>query len=135
MVDKDVIVIGAGWSGLLACKCMLEEGLTVVALEKRDTIGGIWCYSDDPDTVTVMRNTKCTSSSSVTEMSDFPMPDEIGMFPKQSDVFAYLKSYCDAFKLWPHVLLGHGVKRAEKRDGAWHVECENGKVRYPTRHC
>ena len=128
MVHRDVIVIGAGWSGLLACKCMLEEGLTVATLEKRVSVGGIWKYSEDPHVVTVMQNTKCTSSSSVTEMSDFPMPDEIGQFPKQDDVFRYLISYCDNFKLWPHIHLGHGVKNVEKKEDMWEVECEQGQV-------
>ena len=124
----DVIVIGAGWSGLMACKYMLEEGLTVVALEKRTDVGGLWCFSEDPSIVTVMRNTIPTSSSSVTEMSDFPMPEEIGPFPKHEDVLSYLKAYCDAFKLWPHIRLDHAVKNAVKKDGLWQVECENGHV-------
>lgn len=124
---KDVIVIGAGWSGLLACKSMLEEGLTVVALEKRPTVGGLWSYSDDPDIITVMQNTKATSSSSVTEMSDFPMPEEIGQFPKHEDVLNYLKSYCDAFDLWSHILLNHSVTEVTKDAQLWRVKCENGR--------
>lgn len=67
---NDVIVIGAGWSGLVACKCMLEEGLSAVAIEKKDGIGGVWLYSDDPTVPTVMKSTCCTSSTTVTEMSD-----------------------------------------------------------------
>lgn len=126
--STDVIVIGAGWSGLMACKYMLEEGLTVAALEKRADVGGLWCFSEDPSIVTVMRNTKTTSSSSVTEMSDFPMPKEIGAFPKHENVLSYLKAYCDAFKLWPHIRLDHAVKNAVKKDGLWQVECENGRV-------
>lgn len=124
----DVIVIGAGWSGLMACKYMLEEGLTVVALEKRADVGGLWCFSKDPSIVTVMRNTKTTSSSSVTEMSDFPMLEDIGAFPKHEDVLSYLKSYCDAFKLWPHIRLDHAVRNAVKKDGLWQVKCETGSV-------
>lgn len=126
-VFREVIVIGGGWSGLLACKCMLEEGLTVVALEKRSDVGGLWCYSEDPEIITVMRTTRTTSSSSVTEMSDFPMPKEIGQFPKHEDVLTYLKSYCDAFNLWSHILLNHCVMKVTKEDELWRVCCENGR--------
>ena len=79
--QHDVTIIGAGWSGLLACKHMLEERLTVIALERRATIGGVWQYSDNPNKTSVMKSTQCTSSITVTEMSDFPMPDEFNTFP------------------------------------------------------
>ena len=111
-IFHDVTVIGAVWSGLMACKYMREFGLTVAMLEKRSEMGGLWCFSEDPNIVTVMQTTKTTSSSSVTEMSDFPMPEEIGCFPKHADVLAYLKSYFDEFKLWPHIRLDHGVNTA-----------------------
>ena len=122
----DVTVIGAGWSGLAACKYMKEEGLSVIALEKREGIGGVWLYSDDPDLVTVMKTTRCTSSSTFTEMSDFPMPEEIGMFPHHTDVLKYLHAYADHFNLMPHILLNTGVKKAEKRGEVWWIQCENG---------
>ena len=122
----NVTVVGSGWSGLLACKYMLEEGLSVVALEKRDDIGGVWLYSDDPAVTTVMRTTRCTSSSTVTEMSDYPMPEDIGMFPHHADILRYLRSYVEKFDLAPHIRLGTAVKRAEKRGELWWIECENG---------
>lgn len=127
-VFREVVIIGAGWSGLLACKSMLEEGLTAVTLEKRPDVGGLWNYTDDPSIITVMKNTKTTSSSTVTEMSDFPMPEEIGQFPKQEDVLSYLKSYCDAFDLWPHICLGHCVIEITKADKFWRVRCENEQL-------
>lgn len=120
----EVVIIGAGWSGLVACKCMLEEGLTTVALEKRSDMGGLWNYSDDPDTITVMKNIKTTSSSTVTDMSDFPMPEEIRLFPKHEDVLKYLTSYCDAFDLWSHIRLEHSVRGIIKEDKFWRVRCE-----------
>ena len=61
----DVTVIGAGWSGLVACKYMKEEGLSVVCIERKNDIGGVWLYSDDPNIPTVMKSTRCTSSSTV----------------------------------------------------------------------
>ena len=127
-VFREVVIIGAGWSGLLACKSMFEEGLTAVTLEKRPDVGGLWNYTDDPSIITVMKNTKTTSSSTVTEMSDFPMPEKIGQFPKQEDVLSYLKSYCDAFDLWPHIHLGHCVIEITKADKFWHVRCENEQL-------
>src|SRR5207237_9917077 len=40
----DVIVIGAGWSGLMACNYGRAEGLRTVALEGRERIGGRWTF-------------------------------------------------------------------------------------------
>lgn len=98
-----------------------------MALEKRSDVGGLWNYSDDPDIITVMKNTKTTSSSSVTEMSDFPMPEEIAQFPKHEDVLRYLKSYCGAFDLWSHIRLDHCVQEVTKEHELWRVTCENGQ--------
>ena len=120
-LQHDVTVIGAGWSGLLACKHMLEEGLTVTVLERRATIGGVWQYSDDPSETSVMRSTQCTSSITVTEMSDFPMPDEFNTFPTHSQIVTYLESYADHFKLRPHIRLNVKVDRVEKEDNCWNI--------------
>jgi monoamine oxidase len=40
MADHDVIVVGAGAAGLAATRTLLERGLSVVALEARNRIGG-----------------------------------------------------------------------------------------------
>lgn len=123
---NDVTIIGAGWSGLVACKSMLEEGLSVVAIEKREGIGGVWMYSDDPTIPTVMKSTCCTSSTTVTEMSDFPMPEEIGMFPHNIDVLEYLESYAEEFNLMPHIQLNTSVSKVEKEGEVWHLTCSSG---------
>ena len=126
--QHDVTIIGAGWSGLLACKYMLEEGLTVTVLERRATIGGVWQYSDDPNVTSVMRSTQCTSSITVTEMSDFPMPDEFNTFPTHSEIVAYLDSYADHFKLRPHIHLNVKVDRVEKEDNCWNIHTASEQI-------
>ena len=123
----DVTVIGAGWSGLVTCKYMLEEGLSVVTLEQREAIGGTWLYSDDTQLTTVMKTTHCTSSSTVTEMSDFPMPEEIGIFPHHTDIVKYLHLYAEAFNLAPHIRLNTSVLKVEKEEETWKVTCASGK--------
>ncbi len=129
----DVLVVGGGWSGLLACKYAKEHNLTVRVLEKRDKIGGVWCYTEDVSTPTVMKTTSCSSSSSVTEMSDFPMPEEIGEFPKHEDVFDYLLDYYEHFQLERHIIFNCSVNRAEKSGTIWNVETESG-VLYRSRN-
>ena len=132
-VHHDVTVIGAGWSGLVACKSMLESNLSVITLEKRDGIGGIWNYSDDPNTPSVMQSTCATSSSTVTEYSDFPMPKEIGMFPHHVDILEYLKSYANHFNLMSNIRFNTQVTEVEKKGDIWHVGCSNGNV-YTSRY-
>ena len=131
MTQIDVVVIGGGWSGLTSCKYMLEEGLSVIVMEKRNDFGGIWLYDDDPEIPTVMKSTQCTSSASLTEMSDYPMPESIGMFPHHTDVLEYLRSYAREYKLLPHILLNTMVERVERWSGegeGWLTICSNKKI-------
>ncbi len=122
----DVIVLGAGWSGLLACKYCLGEGLKTTVLESRDLIGGVWAFTDDARFGGVMTTTETTSSRCVTEMSDFPMPDDFPEFPAHTQIISYLRDYCARFGLDRHIRLDHQVKGARKIGNAWHVACANG---------
>lgn len=123
--SHDVVVIGAGWSGLLAAKYLKAEGLDPVVLEKRGTIGGVWRH--DPERVGgVIRSTITTSSRTSTEMSDFPMPSDVPEFPRHSQIMEYLESYCDAFGLWDHIQLDTGVERVERVEGGWRVHTDVG---------
>ena len=126
MTYHDVTVLGAGWSGLIAIKYMKEEGLTVVALERRDGIGGLWYYSDDPKEKTVMKSTRTTSSSSFTELSDYPYPDNMGEFPHHSQVLDYLKSYCENFDLFRHIRFNTTVEKVEKKGDLWYTYTSTG---------
>ena len=139
MTYTDVVVIGGGWSGVISCKYMLEEGLSVTVLEERSDIGGVWLYSDDPSIVTVMKSTQCSSSSTVTELSDYPMPESIGMFPHHSDMIEYLRSYVRHFKLTPYIRLNSTVEKVERKEKEederggeegerWVTTCSNGEV-------
>lgn len=43
----DVVVIGAGISGLAAAKCLLGDGFKVTVLERSGDIGGLWTYREN----------------------------------------------------------------------------------------
>jgi len=101
----DVIIVGAGWSGLMACKYCLGEGLKTLVLESRDSIGGVWAFTNDTRYGGVMTTTETTSSRCITEISDFPMPEDYPEFPSHLEILAYLKDYCARFDLDRHIRL------------------------------
>ena len=119
--ESDVTIIGGGWSGLLAAKHMRDNGLSAVVLEARDKVGGVWRYSDDPSVTTVMRSTRTTSSRCITEVSDFPMPDDYPHFPHHTQVIDYLDRYVERFDLGARVHCNTEVVGASKVDGRWEV--------------
>jgi dimethylaniline monooxygenase (N-oxide forming) len=122
----DVIVIGAGWSGLLACKYCVAEGLRTVVLERGDRIGGVWAYTDDPRYGGVMKTTRTTSSRCLTEISDFPMPADYPSFPTHEEIRAYLEAYCARFSLTDHIRFNQGVSRLAKRGALWKITTSDG---------
>jgi len=126
----DVIVIGGGWSGLMSCKYAKEEGLHVRVIEKRDDLGGVWKYSSDPNIVTVMNNSRTSSSSATTEISDFPMPDNIGEFPKHKEIFKYLNDYADKYELRKHIHFSCGVISTNKESNEWIIKTDIGITYY-----
>ena len=122
----EVGIIGAGWSGLMACKYVLQQGLSVLVLEKQEHIGGVWKYSESNERATVMKSTETTSSRSLTEISDFPMPDDYPHFPHHSQIYTYLENYSAHFNLKKHIRLSAKVVKAEKKVNIWQVHLEDG---------
>ncbi len=117
----DVCIIGAGWSGLYACKYAIENGLTPIVLEKREDLGGVWNYSDDPNVTTVMKSTISSSSRLVTEASDYFMDEKVGHFMHHEEILAYLRSYIKQFDLARYLNFNAAVQSVRKTAGQWQV--------------
>jgi dimethylaniline monooxygenase (N-oxide forming) len=122
----DVVIVGAGWAGLMACKYCLAEGLRTIVLERRDRVGGVWAYSDDPQYGGVMKTTSTTSSRCITEISDFPMPADYPPFPTHSQINTYLEAYCARFSLTEHLRFNQCVIRISKHGGLWQITTFDG---------
>src|SRR5438874_13645478 len=100
MQQTDVVIIGAGLSGLLACKYLRAASLDCLVFEGSDDIGGVWKYRDKPNGKGgVMLSTVSTSSKTANEFSDFPMPDDYPAFQKHTLVLKYLNDYADHFEI------------------------------------
>ncbi len=127
----DVCIVGAGWSGLLACKYAIENHLSVVVLESRKSFGGVWNFSRNPDNVTVMRSTITSSSATVMEASDFYIKPEAGNFLRHEDVMEYLGDYISHFRLAPYLRFNRTVETVERAE-TWviHTNRESFESRY-----
>jgi dimethylaniline monooxygenase (N-oxide forming) len=102
MDKKRVAVVGAGVSGLAACKHLLERGCMPVVFEADTLLGGVWARTPD-----------CTSLQSEQTMyrySDFPWPESVTeVFPNQWQVIDYLNAYARHFGVLDCVRFGHRV--------------------------
>lgn len=126
-----VAVVGAGPAGLTAVKCLREAGLEAIAFEKKSHIGGLWHFDESqPDGGGIAyRSLKTNTSKKMTGYSDFPFPDEMPLFPHQSQVLEYLNSYADHFGLRPFICLNTTVNHINRNpEGTWtiHFQDETG---------
>jgi dimethylaniline monooxygenase (N-oxide forming) len=112
---------------------MVQNNLRVVVLEAREHLGGVWYYSEEEtDKGGVMKSTRTTSSKTVTEMADFPMPEHYSHFPRHDEILAYLNAYCDRFNLRDHIRFNARVGSVEKQNDVWIVDDHRGK-RYSSK--
>lgn len=110
-------IIGAGISGLVTAKTLLEDGHDVTVFEKDDEVGGVWARSRRYPGIAT-QNPRDTYA-----FSDFPMPASYPDWPSGEQVQAYLAAYADRFGVTPRLRLGIRVDHAAPRgDGrGWHV--------------
>jgi nucleotide-binding universal stress UspA family protein len=94
-ISVRVCVIGAGLSGLAVARSLAERGVDFVCVEKAPDVGGIWrqpgAGERGPGYVSLHLNT----AKELTGYHGFPMPDEYPLYPRHSDVAAYLRAFAD----------------------------------------
>ncbi|XP_069104183.1 flavin-containing monooxygenase 5-like isoform X2 [Argopecten irradians] len=129
-VRKDVIIIGAGISGIAAAKCLHESGLDPIVLERTGDVGGLWTFREND--YGVMRFTHINVSKYNYCFSDFPFPEEMPDFPHNTDMAQYIRDYCTKFDVYQHIRFYHKVLTVERTGEEWKVKCqevgEDGKT-------
>jgi len=105
-------IVGAGSSGLAACKALAEAGVPYDCLEREDDVGGNWYYGRPNSRV--YASTHTISSKRLTEYVDYPMPDDFPEYPHHTQVWEYLRGYARRFGLYERIEFGCGVMRIER---------------------
>lgn len=92
-----VCVIGAGACGLVAAKKLLDQGVEVVVFERNGDLGGNWLYGSPGSSV--YRSTHLISSKKMTELRDFPLPDDWPPYISHEQALEYFHRYAEHFHL------------------------------------
>ncbi len=116
---KNVVIIGAGISGLTTAKAFLEQGFTVTVLEQSSGIGGVW----RKDRAYLGLATQTTKNEYA--FSDFPMPDDYPEWPSGAQVNDYLENYARHFNILPLIHFHVEVVNMNYEHKKWILEVSN----------
>ncbi|KAI0378666.1 FAD/NAD(P)-binding domain-containing protein [Hypomontagnella monticulosa] len=127
MENINIAVIGLGPAGLAALKSLREEGFDAVGFERRDTVGGLWSYSDNPAFTSALNETFCNISKFVFGFSDYPVPKDFPPFPTSPQLAEYFDSYASHFGLHDHICFNTTVRRVTRNTSkdVWDVHITN----------
>ena len=123
--ELDVLVIGAGVTGLYQLHLLLQLGFNARIYEAGEGVGGTWYWNRYPGARFDSESWTYAYSFSEDLLEEWDWKEE---FSGQPETEKYLNLVADKFNLRPHIRLGTRVKAAVFDDGAsrWDVETEDG---------
>jgi putative flavoprotein involved in K+ transport len=116
--DYEVVVIGAGQSGLAMGYYLARQGRRFVVLERADTIAPAW--RERWDSLTLFTPRRYSS------LPELPFPGNPDGYPTRDEVIAYLERYAEAFEL--PLELNACVRRLSRDDGHFVLELDGRKI-------
>ncbi len=125
--NYDVVVIGAGFSGLYAVHSLRETGFSVIALEKADGVGGTWFWNRYPGARCDVQSIEYSYSFSKEIQQEWEWTE---LMSAQPEIEAYLNFVADRLDLRRDIQLSTLVTAMSyDEDGhRWTIETEGGET-------
>jgi cation diffusion facilitator CzcD-associated flavoprotein CzcO len=122
-----VCIVGAGVSGLTACKALADFGVPHTCFEASDDVGGNWYFENPNGVSSAYRSLHIDISKPSISFRDFPMPERYPDYPHHTHILEWLRDYADAFALRDQIRFNSRVRRALRGSaGGWRVELDDG---------
>ncbi len=125
-LDADVIVVGAGMSGLYALKVLHDHGISAIVLEKAPGVGGTWYWNRYP-------GARCDIPSMEYSFGFDPELEQewewTEHFASQPEIERYLNHIADRYDLRRDIRLACGVTAAtwDEETDTWVFDTETGE--------
>lgn len=131
--DFDIIVVGAGFSGLYALHHFRRQGLRVRVFEAGSGVGGTWFWNRYPGARCDVDSVEYSYSFSDELQQDWNWPER---FSAQGDILRYINHVADRFDLRRDVQLNTRVLSAVLGEESmlWRVTTSDGKSQ-TARYC
>jgi dimethylaniline monooxygenase (N-oxide forming) len=124
-------IIGAGASGIAACKTLKENHIDFDCYEKGSDIGGLWWYNNDNGLNSIYKSLCINTSKQMMAYSDYPMPDDYPDYPHHSLIHRYFKNYAKHFGFEKLIQFNTTVTHIEKKGAKYIVTTDkNGSKEY-----
>ncbi|KUI35751.1 NAD(P)/FAD-dependent oxidoreductase [Mycobacterium sp. GA-2829] len=118
MGEHQVVVIGAGPSGVAAALSLRDRGLRPVLVDRADHVGSSWKARYD--------RLKLNTGRRTSHMPNRPYPKGTGMFPTRDEVVEHLDRHAheDGIQL----MLGTTVNRVDRHAEGWALSTSSGEL-------
>jgi cation diffusion facilitator CzcD-associated flavoprotein CzcO len=121
-----VCIIGAGASGIAACKILKERGIPFDCYEMSDRVGGLWVYNNANGCSSAYRSLHINTSKTLMQYSDYPLPDDCPNFPHHSQIAQYFQDYAEHFGIKSHIRFKTKVIQADPlKTGGWKITLDD----------
>jgi len=125
VADLDVVVVGAGFTGIYAVHALRSAGLTVRAFEAGEGIGGTWFWNCYPGARCDVESKDYSYAFSPELEQEWSWSER---YPAQPEILRYLHHVADKFGLWPDLQLNTRVTACawDADTSTWRVTTEPG---------
>ncbi|MEC9151496.1 MAG: NAD(P)/FAD-dependent oxidoreductase [Pseudomonadota bacterium] len=122
----DVVVVGAGFSGLYLIHRLRNEGYSLRVFERGDGVGGTWYWNRYPGARCDVESMQYSYSFDEQLQQDWHWPEK---FSAQPDILAYANHVADRFDLRRDIEFDTSVTAAHFDEAAecWLVETDKGE--------
>lgn len=117
----DVLVVGAGPAGLASAYYLEQAGISYVAVDRADVVASTWAG--------IYPSLRLNTAGFVSHLPGRRMPLKCGVYPKGSELYAYLREYAATHQF--NLRFGVEVHRiAPDGQGGWIAETSLGRSRH-----